>query len=177
VEPNIEKITQVAAFILRLSGHELTRLKLIKLMYIAERESLRRTGMPMTWDAAYSLPHGPILSTSLNLMRGDVVHPYWSAHVRSQEDSNLVELIDDPGSSKLAPVEEQILGEVATQYREYSASELRNLSHKFEEWVDPKGGRRSIARERILRTRGCNVDVPEALRDLAASEAMAELLG
>ena len=63
------KTAQVAAFFLaKAPGHRMPHLKLMKLLYLADRESMRETGYPMSWDRLVSMPHGPVLSTTLNLI-------------------------------------------------------------------------------------------------------------
>ena len=54
------KAAHVAAFLLLRAGVPVTKLKLIKLVYIAEREFLRQYGRSMTLDTFCSLPHGPV---------------------------------------------------------------------------------------------------------------------
>ena len=61
-----DKATQAAARLLRHAGGRMEYLKLIKLLYLAERESLVTLGSPLTYDACWSLPYGPILSATLD---------------------------------------------------------------------------------------------------------------
>ena len=43
-------------------------MKLIKLLYLADRKRLLERGRPITFDTYYSLPHGPILSRTKELI-------------------------------------------------------------------------------------------------------------
>ena len=45
-------------------------LKLMKLMYLSDRVSMDRFGEPLTGDLMVAMPHGPVLSRSLDLMKG-----------------------------------------------------------------------------------------------------------
>ncbi len=45
-------------------------LALTKLLYLSERESLRRYAEPLTGDTPVSMQHGPVLSRSLDLTNG-----------------------------------------------------------------------------------------------------------
>ena len=63
-----EKSAQIAAFFVEREGGKIPHLKLIKLMYIADRMSMEKTGFPMTYDRMKSLPHGPILDKTLNFI-------------------------------------------------------------------------------------------------------------
>ena len=65
------KATQVAAYFLSKFNNRISKLKLMKLMYIADRESFRICGEPITYDAYCSMPHGPVLSKTYDIMKGD----------------------------------------------------------------------------------------------------------
>ncbi len=43
-------------------------MKLIKLLYLADREALARWGRPITTDTYVAMKHGPVLSYILNLI-------------------------------------------------------------------------------------------------------------
>src|SRR5437773_97003 len=66
------KAAQVAAFFLFKSAGQINVLKLTKLMYLAERESYKRYGEPLTGDRLVSMDHGPVLSRTLNYTNGTV---------------------------------------------------------------------------------------------------------
>jgi uncharacterized phage-associated protein len=61
-----EKATQAAARLLQLVGGKLNHMKLIKLLYVADRRALLRFGRPITFDWYVSMPHGPVLSFTLD---------------------------------------------------------------------------------------------------------------
>ena len=50
---------QVAAVFLIREGGSMDKLKLVKLMYLAERGSVERHRRPMFFDENFSLEHGP----------------------------------------------------------------------------------------------------------------------
>jgi uncharacterized phage-associated protein len=58
-----QKVAQMAAFFLHEGRDCMPLLKLIKLLYLADRESLRLHGMPISGDLVVAMPHGPVLST------------------------------------------------------------------------------------------------------------------
>ena len=61
------KVAQMAAYFAECSGGTINILKLIKLMYLADRESMHRHGTPISFDRFVSMDHGPVPSQSLNL--------------------------------------------------------------------------------------------------------------
>ena len=67
---NEKRTAQAAAFMLHSAGGRLPLLKLMKLLYLAERESLRLFGEPISGDKLVSMPHGPVLSKTLDMMNG-----------------------------------------------------------------------------------------------------------
>ena len=62
-----EKATALASFFLEKAGGELEYLKLLKLMYLVERESLRVLSASVTGDVFYSMKHGPVMSATFDL--------------------------------------------------------------------------------------------------------------
>lgn len=63
---NEQKAAQVAAWFIGQEGGAMPHLKLMKLMYLAERESMKRSGYPMMGDRLVALKYGPVLSQTLN---------------------------------------------------------------------------------------------------------------
>ena len=67
---NERRTAQVAAFLLHRAGGSLPLIKLMKLMYLAERLSLQRYGEPLTGDRLVSMGHGPVLSRTYDHING-----------------------------------------------------------------------------------------------------------
>ncbi len=60
---NETKATQAAAHLIKRRGQGyMSYMKLIKLLYFADREALLRWGSPITADTFYSMDRGPVLS-------------------------------------------------------------------------------------------------------------------
>src|SRR5712691_464729 len=66
------RVAQMAAYLLGREKGRMNYLKLIKLLYLADRESLKRHGHPISDDRYVSMDHGPVLSTTFNLIKGAV---------------------------------------------------------------------------------------------------------
>lgn len=54
---------------LALKGVELDHYKVVKLLYLADREHLRRFGRPITFDKYVAMPFGPVASAAFDLLR------------------------------------------------------------------------------------------------------------
>lgn len=64
---NERKAAQMAAFFLRETPDStMPHWKLMGLLYISDREALRAFGWPISGDRLVSMPHGPVLSHTLN---------------------------------------------------------------------------------------------------------------
>jgi uncharacterized phage-associated protein len=130
---NFEKSLQAAGVLLRLEEGRMPYMRLLKLLYIAERETLAATASPLTGDRGYAMKHGPVLSHIYDLIRG--VGPRfdeWDKYIRTQ--GYAVKLADDPGRGKLSRGEVEKLTEVSERYRNRDHWELSDLTHEFPEW-------------------------------------------
>lgn len=178
-----DKATQAAARLLSREGGRMNHMKLIKLLYLAEREAIVRYGRPITFDWYYSLPHGPVLSYTLNNINsenGPKEEGYWAA-VISERRGHQVGLKDrscDPPNDQLSPAEEALLDEIFEKYGHQNQWQLRDFSHTLPEWQDPKGSSLPIHLRDILLAEGfTDDDVAEIEEDLRAEEEAARLLG
>ncbi|OAM28991.1 hypothetical protein A7P94_00020 [Eikenella sp. NML01-A-086] len=136
----------------------------MKLMYLAERESFSRFGEGLTGDALVSMPHGPVLSMTLDFINGghESVPNGWATWVTDREDRMLAlrdpSMIRTPEQDLLALSEAdlEVLESVWEEYGHYSAWELRNMTHNglCPEWEDPHGSSRPIPIKKLLSVLG-----------------------
>jgi len=149
-----DKATEAAALFLNLRGGQMSYLKLIKLLYFAEREALLRWRRPITFDSCVSMDHGPALSQTLNLLNGDIeIKGIWQKAI-SPPANYEVSLLKDPGAQSLSEAEEALIREIFGRYGKMSRWEIRNLSHDLPEWKDPQGSSLPIDYVDILKAGG-----------------------
>jgi uncharacterized phage-associated protein len=156
-----KKATQAAGILIGKSGGTINYMKLIKLIYLANREAFRQWGRPIVPDSYFSLPHGPILSKVLDLV-SEQLQPgsfsFWQDHV-SAPTAYYVKLMKDPGMDELNPKEIELLEEMIAQYGQMSEWELVVWCHKnLPEWQDPEGSCSEIAPAEILAVVGWEKD-------------------
>lgn len=185
---NESKAAQAAAYLLYRGGGRLPVIKLVKLLYLAERLSLQRYGEPLTGDRLVSMPHGPVLSHTYNLIQGayECGPGGWDAWVadRSGHDVELADssLIRSPEQdlTALSDSDLEVLGETWAQYGHWEKFKLRDYTHSdaCPEWRDPNGSSAPITYFELLRATGYSVDDASALakriterQNLAASMA------
>lgn len=144
---NEKKAAQAAAFFLFHAGQPMSVLKLMKLLYLAERRSFELHGSPMIGDRLVSMPHGPVLSVTYNHMSGelDSIEGGWDSWIadRAGHDLDLCDrsALKDPAELlELSDADVQVLSEVWGRFGRMSGWDLRNWTHEnCPEWKDPEG--------------------------------------
>jgi uncharacterized phage-associated protein len=157
---NERKVAQVAAYFLRqVPGRRMAHLKLMKLLYLSDREAIRTFSWPVLGDRLVSMPHGPVLSQTLDLMDGNVESQAggWEHWISDKEDHE-VSLRDDRESTlldELSPAETDVLEAVWAQFGGMSKWEIRDWTHEHcAEWQDPRGSSLPITYESLARAVG-----------------------
>lgn len=176
---NEKKATQAAAYLLRLRGGRMSYMKLIKLLYLADRVSLTRRGRPITTDRYVSMDRGPVLSRTLNLITEDrdPAAPSFWAECITEPVNYEVGLVADPGADELSQSEERILEEIFAEHGRKSRWELVKLTHDLPEWQDPEGGALPIEYETILKAGGQSPeDIRSVVSDMEEAGALTSIL-
>ncbi len=154
-------------------------LKLLKLLYLADRKALLTLGRPITFDRYVSMDHGPVLSQTYNLIVGEErpdAPSYWRRYI-SEPDHYEVALLGDAPSGALSPVQERILDEIFDEFGHWGRWDLVRLTHTLPEWQDPHGSSLPIAIRDVLR--GADVEEAEAEaieEELSGEDALERLL-
>jgi uncharacterized phage-associated protein len=168
---HLDKTIQATAALLKTSkATRMSRLRTLKLLYIAERESLKETGRTITGDRVVAMDHGPVLSTVYNLIKGQHADAAtWDEFMRRDGEHD-IQLLRDPGNGKLSRYEIEKISNVAERFEHYNDWALVEYTHSFPEWIKNKpesGSRRKIPLEDIL-TAIEMLDEKETLRQDAA---------
>lgn len=173
---NERKAAQVAAWFLRQSGRRMAHLKLMKLMYLADREALNEFGFPITGDHPMSMPHGPVLTMTLDLVNGDVesCEDGWESWICDREDHE-VSLRDRAGASEvldqISAAEIDVLEKVWRQFGHMGKWQIRDYTHDHcPEWQDPQGSSIPIPFERIFTALGRSKDEAAQLAERIAEQ-------
>ena len=170
-----DKATQAAAYLLHCSGGKMNHMKLIKLLYLADRTALIKWGRPITFDWYVSMPHGPVPSFTLDLINSQPdpgSKSYWHEYI-SERKGHKVSLKKAKPNDQLSPAEEQILKEVFDEYGQLSQWDLRDTTHRLPEWKDPKGSSHPISIREILLAGGYSEEDVDEIEDALEAEASA----
>ena len=155
-----DKAAEAAAHLLTRAGQPMTYFKLIKLLYLADREALIRSGYPITGDRMVSMPHGPVLSLVLdkvNLGKSPSIASGlspWFEYVSEPDGYNVSLKKAPPRDGALSDFEIELLGEIFDRYGHLDNWALRDLTHELPEYIDPQGSMVPIEPEVILHSAG-----------------------
>lgn len=110
-------------------------LRLMKLMYLSERQMLLQYGMTITGDSFYALERGSVLSTLLDMIRNKGEDSLkWQELIKT--NGYQVALNVDPGDGSLSEAETEIFDEIYDYYNSLSTSDLIDFTHTLPEWED-----------------------------------------
>jgi uncharacterized phage-associated protein len=175
---NEKKATQAAAHLLKLRGGKMSYLKLIKLLYLADRKALTSWGRPITTDRFVSMNRGPVLSRILDLVTDgeDPGAPSIWASFISEPANYEVGLKSDPSDDELSSAEIAVLDEVFKEFGHLGRWELVELTHRLPEWKDPNGGAIPIRISDILKAEGKSPMEISAVEDELSELSEVDLL-
>lgn len=180
LEFNEAKAAQAAAYCLRLRGGEMNYMKLIKLLYLADRKALDNWGRPITTDNYVSMRHGPVLSRILNLIRlgpeTDTVSPWTQIISKPRNYAVSVLCAEGPPDDELSQAELDLIAEVFAEHGSKSPRSLVNFVHNLPEWKDPGTSSIPIEYADILKALGKdNEEIALIEGELAATSKLDRL--
>ncbi|HVX85481.1 MAG TPA: Panacea domain-containing protein [Phycisphaerae bacterium] len=157
----------------------MSRLRLLKMLYIADRIVLQNVGRTITGDAVCALDNGPVLTRVYDLIKGEDVHIVeWSPFIRNEGKRDLL-LLADPGIGKLSRFEVHTLGQVADRFDSSDDWEVADYTHAFPEWIKnqpPRGSSKRIPLDDILEALDMLALKPTLVAQAAAESATDQLL-
>jgi uncharacterized phage-associated protein len=167
------RTAQAAAYLLYRAGGSLPLIKLMKLMYLAERLSFQRYGEPITGDKLVSMPHGPVLSRTLDCINGasPSIEGGWetwvadkAGHEVALRDQNMVRS-PEQDLLRLSESDLEVLGDTWEQFGQWDRWDLVNYTHSnaCPEWQDPDGSSLPIPYEILFEKLGYTTDQAQAL--------------
>jgi len=174
---DFRKALQAAAVLTKREPCEMIpRMRLLKLLYIADREALKEIGCPITGDRFIALPNGPVLSGLYEAMKGETQRSL-AFEKCFTGIGYCVKLARSPGLSALNRYEIRKLQEVSDRCKDKDDWALSELSHEFPEWKKHSSGQpsRSISVEDVLEAVGRSGIAGKVRRNAELTKAVAEL--
>jgi uncharacterized phage-associated protein len=159
------KAADAASFLIHRHGGVMNHMLLVKLLYAAERESLKRFNRPIVGDRYVSMKHGPVVSGLLNLINEERTFPAWAVLIERSSPTEVRLLTDEPPLRSLSDADIEALTAAIEQYPDMDQFEVRDAMHReFAEWENPGNSSWPIPVERILRVLNKSEDDVERVR-------------
>jgi uncharacterized phage-associated protein len=144
----IRKIVQIVNFLLKLNNYRLNYTKLIKLLYLADRESLNRWDETISNDKYVNMKNGPVLSKVYDLIKGcnfrDNIQILWDSYFFKDNYDLVSHIKDDLSTDELSDREKELLQEIDGQYKSYRYGRMIDIAHELPEWKENNPGDSSI---------------------------------
>ena len=147
---NERKVTDAVARLIERSGKDVDYLRIVKLIYLADRESILKRGIPIVGGKYFSMPLGPVISEVMDFVQQRNA-PRWK-EVISPRRGNALNLMSGTRYDSLTSSEIGILDSTVEKFSEMSTEALVEWCHKncpeYEEVAS--GGCKPIAIESML---------------------------
>ena len=173
---NPEKLIQACNYLLKKDNSTFNYTKLIKLLYLADKESLKGSLRTITGDTYVSMKNGPVLSNLYDLIMGryrkeDIQNLWNSRFLRDGYD--IIVATERIPQGELSAFEMQILDQIYDKFKGFNLPQMIDYVHNnCPEWKDPEGSSIPIQTREILESIGRSPEEIELI--LAETEAFEE---
>jgi uncharacterized phage-associated protein len=135
---NLLKTLQASKVLLQKhAGGRMEPVRLLKLLYIVDRELLAETGKTLTGDSAVAMKYGPVLVNVRQLINGNGADAsLWNSVIHKEGHEVAIASDSQLGVGKLAKSELRKLDEVSARYSETISEDLIEITHDFAEWIN-----------------------------------------
>jgi hypothetical protein len=174
---NEKKATQLAGLLLKMRGQGyMSYMKLIKLMYLIDRQSLLRWGWSMTGDTYNSLKNGQILSTTYDLVRDRIWGKgnYWKQFISGPDSEKDVRLIASTETDELSLADIRLAEEIFAEFGKLGRFEIADYTHALPEYRKTDGPSLPVGYADVLEKAG-NLSSEEIEKILEELHGLAQL--
>ncbi|MGH7739742.1 MAG: Panacea domain-containing protein [bacterium] len=141
-----KKITQVVNFFAsKNSGKKIDYLKVIKLIWAADRYHFRKYGRLVTYDKYYAMQHGPVGSCTLDISKQpDSLKEYhpeefaYSSKYLKKVGEHKIKSKKKPELDFFSKTDLEALNFAVDNFNEIDTFGLRDLTHFYPEWTRHK---------------------------------------
>lgn len=150
---NIGKATEGACLFLERAGGQMNIMKLVKLMYLLDRLSLDRRGIPVCGGDYLSMRNGPVTSEVLDLINDGRLYREadnrWEQCISDRADHQ-VKLEQIPERNHLSDADVTLLEEIWSEHGRSDPWQLVEWCHRHcQEWTPVTNGCAPIAVEQV----------------------------
>jgi len=136
---NYKKSVQSLNFFAIGRGGKINKMKAIKLVWFADRLHLCQFGRTITGDTYFALPHGPVPSTTRDILESNSFslsddELNYSGEYLKIDGEYYFSSNKEPYLKVFSKTDIDSLQKVLLKYGMYSQYQLRDISHQFPEW-------------------------------------------
>jgi uncharacterized phage-associated protein len=152
---SLEKLVQATGYLLKkYDDRRLNYTKLIKELYLADREAFAEKNSSITGDTYVSMKHGPVLSRLYDLIKGKCqdknTQNYWDTRFTT-DGQDLMANFDQYPDGNLSIADEEILDMIDGKFHHKSYGQMIDYVHEnCKEWHNPGNTSVSLKIEDIL---------------------------
>lgn len=138
-----ETTVQALAYLVRNSGQGLSKLVLLKLVYLADRYHLRKYGRTILGDRYFAMQYGPVASKTKNVIEGGLRDEYAARYVRvdmiphKPRGFQFVSAVGNEPLDWISETEAEALDAALKIWR--TCDNLVGFTHEFPEWKKHEG--------------------------------------
>jgi uncharacterized phage-associated protein len=136
-----EASVQTIHFLLKTFG-EMDKLKMVKVIYFADKRHLIFGGRTITGDNYMAMRHGPAGSMVLNVLNRNVEYleleqlQYIDRYIQQVDSKNNYKCVDgNVEYDQLSESDKKTLTKIGEKFKSMNEWELVNLTHKYPEWT------------------------------------------
>lgn len=177
---NEKKAAQVAAFFLYRANGRMPILKLMKLMYLAERASYQEFGEPIIGDKLVSMDHGPVLSITYQHINGEIHSEEggWATWVSGRDNYDVS--LQDPSCIRspeqdlleLCDADIDVMNKTWEDFGHLTKWQIRDYTHEHcPEWQNPRGSMIPMDFQSFFKALNFNEDQARELEARAIASA------
>jgi uncharacterized phage-associated protein len=171
------KALEAAAYLLQMAGGRLNVVNLMKLLYFAERESIRRWNHPVTGDQFRNMAKGPVLLKVTSLLQEHKPNSRRAWHKHIHRVKNDAVLASTPETRLLSRAEKQLFAEIWKKFGHLSFSQIVKAAHDLPEWEPVEEGQlRDLPPEKIYQAVGKSAEEISAAAAEGIDPKLAEQL-
>jgi uncharacterized phage-associated protein len=143
MKTDAEKIVDVMLYLTEKNNKRITFVRLLKLIYFADRLHLRRHGRTISTDCYFAMEHGPVASKVYDFCKAivgnlsnDQIQDLSFLERYFDKGSMNYEIISKvpPNSDNFSDSEIEVLDEVVSKFGNLSDNEISSMTHNFFEW-------------------------------------------
>jgi uncharacterized phage-associated protein len=145
MEATYKKIAQVQNYLARKEGGKIDKLKLVKLIYLADRYHIRKYGRLVTGDYYFAMQYGPVGSVTKDIAGfSEYLAPEELEYAQKYlaplgGDTNTIISVNEVDGDELSETDVEALDFAYQTFGSRDSVDLVELTHEYPEWSKRKG--------------------------------------